>query len=275
MVARVAALGQRIGLGLALEIRAGHVVQQQVVLDAEQLAQPILQEHFQRFFVRQNRVQGAIKTLLVDLLRRNAQEIGQCALGVKMLGDVQFARRLAEAAEDQHQGHQRPGDFFAAVGNRAVEKVLQAQLFDELQAQPRPAEVAAIFHAHAFDIDFDPVRPRVVEELFLASFRVAFGGVLHAQPMGFIELSEIGDDPLSRPALGAIRLHQRPVGVSFSVLSAITRANEHARHFKKSTPHSKPKVFTTTPSAIARQNDPSHILKELQQKSPLPCGDQI
>ena len=190
---------------------------------------PILQERFQRFLVRQNRVQRAIETLLVDLLRRNAQEIDKRALGVKMLGDVQFARRLAEAAEDQHQGHQRPGDFFAAVGKRAVEKVLQSQLLDKLQSQPRPAEVAAVFHAHALDIDFDPVGPRVVEELLLAGFRVAFGGVLDAQPMRFIELSEIGDDALSRPALGAIRLHQRPVGVSLSVLLAITRANEHAR----------------------------------------------
>jgi hypothetical protein len=73
-------------------------------------------------------------------------------------------------------------------------------LFDELQAQPRPAEVAAVFDAQAFDIDFDPVGPRVVEELFLACFRVAFGGVLNTQPMGFIELSEIGDDTSSWPA---------------------------------------------------------------------------
>ena len=125
----------------------------------------------------------------------NAQEIDEHNLSVKMLGDMQFARRFAEAAEDQHQGHQRPGDFFAAVGKRAVEKVLQAQLFDKLQSQPRPAEVAAVFDAHAFDIDFDPVGPRVVEELFLAGFRVAFGGVLDAQPMGLIELSEIWPIP--------------------------------------------------------------------------------
>ena len=58
---------------------------------------------------------------------------------------------------------------------------------------------------------------------------LAFGGLLDAQPMRFVELPEIGDHALPRPALGAIRLHQRPVGVSLSVLSAIARANEHAR----------------------------------------------
>ena len=167
MVARVAALGQRIGLGLALEIRAGHVVQQQVVLQAEQLAQPILQKDLQRLLVRQQRVQGPIETLLVDLLRRNAQQIGQGALGVEMLGDVQFARRIAEATEDQHQGHQRPRNLFAARGDRAVEKLLQAQLLDKFQSQPRPAEIAAVLHAHALDVDLDPLRPDVVEEPLL------------------------------------------------------------------------------------------------------------
>ncbi len=274
MVARVAALGQRIAVGLALEIRAGHVVQQQVVLDAEQLAQAVLQEGFQRFFMRQNRVQRAIETLLVDLLGRNAQEIDQRALGVKMLGDVQFARRLAEAAEDQHQGHQRPGDFFAAVGKRAVEKVLQAQLLDKLQSQPRPAEVAAVFHAHAFDIDFDPVGPRVVEELFLAGFRVAFGGVLDAQPMRFIELPEIGDDALSRPALGAIRLHQRPVGVSLSVLPAITRANEHARIVALDRLDPTSRSSLQRPKQRRRTNS-SSCRNDLQQETPPSCGRQI
>ena len=72
MVARVAALGQRIALGLALEIGAGYVVKQKIAFDAKQLAQAVLQEGFQRFFMRQNRIQRPIETLRVDLLRRNA-----------------------------------------------------------------------------------------------------------------------------------------------------------------------------------------------------------
>jgi hypothetical protein len=115
MVERVAVLGQGIAIGLALEIRAGHVVKQQIALNAEQLAQSILQKRFQRLFVRQNRVPCAIETLLVDLLRRNAQEIHKRAQGVIVFGDVQFARWLAKAAEDQDQSRQRPGDFFAAL----------------------------------------------------------------------------------------------------------------------------------------------------------------
>ena len=47
--------------------------------------------------------------------------------------------------------------------------------------------------------------------------------------MRLVELSKIGDNPLSRSALGAIRLIRGPVGVSFSILFTIARANEHAR----------------------------------------------
>ena len=56
VVARVTPLGRRIGLGLALEIRAGHIVQQQVVLQPEKIAQPIFQKDLQRLLVRQQRV---------------------------------------------------------------------------------------------------------------------------------------------------------------------------------------------------------------------------
>ena len=54
MVARVAALGQRIGVGLALEVRARYVVQQQIVLDGEQLAEPLLEKRLERRLVRQH-----------------------------------------------------------------------------------------------------------------------------------------------------------------------------------------------------------------------------
>ena len=177
----------------------------------------------------------------------NAQQIGQGALGVEMLGDVQFARRIAEAAEHQHQGHQRPGNVFAARGDRAVEELLQAQLLDEFQSQPRPAEIAAVLHPHAFDVHFDPLGPHVVEEPFLPRSWLAFGRLLDAQSLWLVELPEIGDHPLPRAALGAIRLHQRPVGVAFAVLSAIARANEHARIVSLPTGVPKGKVFTTTP----------------------------
>ena len=164
-----------------------------------------------------------------------------------MLDDVQLAGRIAEAAEDQDQSHQRPGDVFATRRDGVVEELLQTQLIDEFQSQPSSAEITAILHPHAFDIHFDPLRPNVVEEAFLPRALSAFGRIFDAQPLRFVELAQIGNHPLPRPALGAIRLHQRPVGVAFAVLSAIARANEHARivFLTARTPNAK--VFTTTP----------------------------
>jgi hypothetical protein len=48
MIARIAAPGLRIGLRLALEIRACHVVEQHFVLDCEQLAAALRQMRFER-----------------------------------------------------------------------------------------------------------------------------------------------------------------------------------------------------------------------------------
>ena len=55
------------------------------------------------------------------------------------------------------------------------------------------------------------------------------GRLFDALALRLVELPQIGDDPLPRAALGAVRLHQCPIGVAFAVLGAITRANEHAR----------------------------------------------
>ena len=56
MIARVASLRQRIALGFAFEIGAGHVVEQQIVIQIEQLAQLMPQMFFQLLLVRQQGV---------------------------------------------------------------------------------------------------------------------------------------------------------------------------------------------------------------------------
>jgi hypothetical protein len=120
-----------------------------------------------------------------------------------MLGNVQFARWITQAAKHQHQGHRRPGDFFASAGKRLLQKIVQAQAADEFQSQPRPAEVAAVLDADPRGIDFDPLRRDVIEELFLVIIPT-FRHRLNAEASLFVELSEIGHDPLTRAALGAM-----------------------------------------------------------------------
>ena len=158
MIARVTAFGQGIRVGLALEVRAGHVVQQQVVLDGEQLAEPLLEKRFQRRLVRQQLVQPAVQAIVVHLVRRHAQQIGQRALAVKVFGDMQLARRLAEPRDDQDQRRQRPGNMFLSRRHRAPQELVQSESLDEFQGQPRTAELPAVLDPHSRAVDLDEPR---------------------------------------------------------------------------------------------------------------------
>jgi len=51
----------------------GHVVQQQVVFDGEQFAEALLEKLFQRFLVRQQRIQAAIQAIVVHLVNGNTE----------------------------------------------------------------------------------------------------------------------------------------------------------------------------------------------------------
>ena len=88
MIARIAALGLRILLRLTLEVGAGHVGQQQIVVQLEQLSELFLQVLFQRGLVRQQRIQRTVQTILVDLLGRYTQQLRQSAGSVKPLCQV-------------------------------------------------------------------------------------------------------------------------------------------------------------------------------------------
>ena len=90
----------------------------------------------------------------------------------------------------------------------------------------------------------------VIEQLQLLVGRLflflSLGRLLDAQPHGLLELSQLGDDALSRAAIGPKRLDQRPVCVSLAILFSVTRSNEHARILRDARPPSSRKVYTTS-----------------------------
>jgi hypothetical protein len=69
--------GLRIGLRLALEIRARDVVEQHFVLDCEQLAAALRQMRFERGLVRKQAIETAIQPILVDLLIAELKQIAK------------------------------------------------------------------------------------------------------------------------------------------------------------------------------------------------------
>jgi len=95
MVTAVAAAGKCVAGGLALEVRARHVVQQQLVVEREQRSEALLEMDLQGFLVRQQAVESTVQPIVVDALRRHAQKVIQRRPTIPILGNMEFARRLA------------------------------------------------------------------------------------------------------------------------------------------------------------------------------------
>jgi len=105
MISRIAPLRLRVAFRLSLEVRAGDVVEQQVVVQIEQFAKPLLQEFLERFLVGQQNVQRSIQAIFVYLLLGHTQQIRHRAGLVEVLGQMQFAGRFTQPTENQNHGH--------------------------------------------------------------------------------------------------------------------------------------------------------------------------
>jgi len=108
MVARVAALHHGILLRRPFHIAAGQVVEQHIELGRKQLSVTLLEMLFQRSLVRQEAIQAAIQTRIVDLGRVDAQQIVQRGGGKPALFDGQLAARRAQTVDGQQRRHLRP-----------------------------------------------------------------------------------------------------------------------------------------------------------------------
>jgi hypothetical protein len=111
VVARITALRLRVRFRLALKIGARDVVEQYLVLDCKQLSAALRQMRFECGLVHEEVVKAAIEAILVDLFIPKLQQIGKRRAPVPILGNVQFARRLAESCHHKHRRHLCPCDM--------------------------------------------------------------------------------------------------------------------------------------------------------------------
>ena len=88
VVAAVAAPGERVSLGLAFEERARDVVEQQLVVEREQLAEAALEMLLEGSLVRQDRIERPVQSIIVDLLWRHPEQILERRAAVPVLSDV-------------------------------------------------------------------------------------------------------------------------------------------------------------------------------------------
>jgi hypothetical protein len=158
VVARVTTLRLIVAFALAFKIGAGHVVQQQVVLQIEQLAEAVLEVFFQTGLVRQQRVQGAVELVVVDLAGRHAQQVAQRRPVVQMLGDPQLAAGFDQPHHHQHQRHQRPGHVLAPGWDQFVQQRIKPQPLHQLHREPSPAKITRPLHPHPRRVHVHPAR---------------------------------------------------------------------------------------------------------------------
>ena len=221
--------------------------------------------------MRQEGVERAIQTALVHLLLRHTENVREGGLPIEMLRDVQFTRRTAEPGDHQHQRHDPPLDVRVPSRNGLLKKVIQSEPVNQLPSQPRSAKLPTVLNADLRDIDLDMLRSCPFFEQRLLSIASGSGlrSLPHAEPLGLVDVTEIGDDSLTRSAFRPDRLHQRPISVPLAVLATNTRTKKHARVVPSSKSQARAKVFTTRPLANQRSTSrpsPNHLCSKPAQK---------
>jgi polyhydroxyalkanoate synthase len=235
----IAATGQVVLLGQALEVGAGEVVEQQVVIELEQRPQLILQVVLDGFLRSQQAIQRSVQAILGHSAIRHAEQVFQSRGRIPMLGQREFAARSAQAIDDLDGHDVRRPDRFLPLGDVAVDDLVQVEELPEPQAQPDIAETARIGPAHRAQADLHDlgiIGQRdglgIGEEAELAFFALSVvkdDGALPASFLVLVEFPQIGDDVLARPRLGAHALDQSVVGVRLAVFGPGVPPQEHRR----------------------------------------------
>jgi len=119
-----------------------------------------------------------------------------------------------------------------------VEDLVELEKSPEPQCQPDVAELPWIGPSHGFQADADEVRvvrrgnPVVVREKtelpIFALLVVEPDGALPVAFLIVVKLSEVGDDALSRPGLGANAFNESVVDVRLAVLGSAIASQEHS-----------------------------------------------
>ncbi len=230
MVARVAAAGQVVVLGQALEVAAGQVVQEQIVVDLEQNAETLLQVVLDLFLALQQLRQRAVETILGDGAVGNTEEFFESGGSVPVLGEGELAAGLAQAVDDLDGHHVGRSHCFLALRHMAGDDVVQAQVVPQPARQPDIAEATGVApadgaQANAGDIGIVVQRHvlQIGKEAQLLSFALAVvknHGALPAPFLSAVEFAEVSNDVLTRPGLGAETFDESIIGVGLAVLAA-------------------------------------------------------
>ena len=229
MIAAVAPLGEGIADGLAFKVGAGHIVEEQVVVEGEQLPEAGDEVLLEGGLVGEELVQGAVEPVVIDARRGQRQQILEGGAPIPVLGDMQLARGLAQPGQDQHRRHGGPRHRLAPFGQQAREHRIEPQGAPQGPAKPHVAERAAAF---------EPDVPQAYRHCRLGLggreqvglLAVAGDGAGQRAGLGApsgVQLPELRDGVLHDLAAHAHRADQPPVAVDLAVLPPRRMAQVH------------------------------------------------
>jgi hypothetical protein len=150
VITRVAALGN-LRVGHALEVGAGHIVEQQIVVELEQLSEALDQVLLDRLLVRQQPVQRSVQPLLVEALGSDTEQVFERCGAVPALGHVQLAAGLAQSADHQNGNHIGPAHRLPAPRQQTPEQLIELERMPQQPPQPHRPEAPRALQPHRIE----------------------------------------------------------------------------------------------------------------------------
>jgi hypothetical protein len=184
----------------------------------------------QRGFVLQEMIERPVQPVLVDEVIAQSQQIRQRRALEPILGDVQFARRLAKTRRHQDRGDRRPWHRFLAARQQPVAKLRQPCPAPQRQSEIDVAKLPRALDANALQPHgHRDIRLAVVEQVRLfrradQAARQRAGPNLTAR----IEFAKMRHRSLDNASAMTLAAHETPVAMRLGVLPANRVAQIHA-----------------------------------------------
>src|SRR5690606_7429751 len=202
LVSAVASLRLLDAVGRSLEVRRRHVVEEQVVLEIEEVAQALSQVLLQRLLQPEKLVHSAVEPHVVDKVGRDAEDVLERGFVVPGLGGVQLAGGFAHAGGREDSDHVAPRDALPALRQFLVEEPIELERLPERVNEPDVAESPRAFYADSPASDGDDrtgVVLRLLEQIELVRSRPEEMArqLRSALPLSRVEGAEVRDDLLT------------------------------------------------------------------------------
>ncbi len=227
----MAPLGQGVALRQALEVRARHVVEQQVVGQLEKLPESLHQVPLDGFLVGQETIQGSIQPRGIDLRVRQPEQILERRAAIPVLRDVELARRLTQARDHQHGRHLRPRHGLPPRPQHFLAQHVEPQRAPQRPSQPHVPKCTAALETKPLQTNRNDrvLAAPLLEQLPLVAppRDLACQGLRLGPPLR-VQLPELRHRLLHDLPVATNGTDQPPVDVRLAVLADLRVAQVHA-----------------------------------------------